>query len=995
MTKQLLQTLGLCLGIVFGTLAQDRQITGRVLSGEDNSPLPGVNVAIKNSTKGTQTDAKGNYRISASNSDVLVFSSIGFTKQELKVGNRSTVDVSLESSTAELSEVVVTAFGIKQYRKDISGAMGTVKGKEIENLPVQSFDRALQGRVAGVQITSTSGIPGAAVNVRIRGIGSISAGNGPLYVVDGIQIVSGDFTRSTTSANALGAINPNDIETIDVLKDAAATSIYGAQGANGVVVITTKKGKQGKTQFGFNAYYGYNEVIKNPVLLTGPQWVTLSLEAYANRYGKTSTQYQSFAAQYPTDVNTVPTYNWFDAVSQKGYTHNYEISASGGDARTTFNLSASYLKQDGQVIGTDYARGTARIKFEHKASNKLTFNNLINLASTAQTTNPADGAFANISRTAQLQSPVNKIYNDDGSFNTVLPGAYDNFNPVQVGTYNYRKAVTNQAQANQAITYNFTNDLYFRTNFAVDYLEANENSWADPRFGDGRSTAGSAGAYNTRNINFQTDQTIGYNKEFGKHKVGGVLGFNYKSELYKTTTAVSQGFPTFQFQQVSSGATPISTGGSSSSYRTAGYFFNARDTYNDRYTLEGTIRYDGSSRFGTDNKYGWFPSGAFTWRMKNEAFLKDISWLDDLKFRTSYGSAGNQSIGNFEARALYSKAGDYAGSAGISPNLANSALAWERATTFDVGIDFAVINNRISSTIDFFDRQNTDLLLNKPLPATNGFTAIRQNIGKMQNRGIEFSVSTVNVETGKFRWTTDFNFTYIWNKVTELVDGQQVLAGDQSVRVGQPIGAVFSYLSAGVNPADGRAMWYDTLGNLTYVQRTRDRVVLGYTFVPCYGGLTNTLSLGDLSLEAVFNYQYGNLALNQDRTFFERSGSTVDRNQYARNLDRWQKPGDITGIPKPFFGGTVTGSSSQYALSDRFYEDGSFIRLKRVTLAYRVPKALTQRIKLNSVRVYVQATNLLTWTKYQGIDPEFANGSGDFGQYPQYKNYTAGLQVSF
>ncbi|MFN8353422.1 MAG: TonB-dependent receptor [Spirosomataceae bacterium] len=995
MVKKLLLTCFFCVGLIGSLLAQDRQVTGKVTASEDGGPLPGVNVSIKGTNKGTQTDANGIYRISVPNGAVLLFSYVGYTTQQLTVGNRSELSVQLVSNTKDLEEVVVTAFGIKQPRKDIAGAMSTVKGKEIENLPVQSFDRALQGRAAGVQITSTSGIPGAAVNVRIRGVGSISAGSTPLYVIDGVQVASGDFTRSSTSANALATLNPNDIETIDVLKDAAATAIYGAQGANGVVVITTKKGKSGKTQFSFNSYYGYNEVIRVPKLLTGAEWVQLGLEAYANRYGKTSTQYAGFASQYP-DAGAIPTYDWFGAVSQKASTQNYEISASGGDGRTSFATSASYLSQDGQVVGTKYKRGTARVKLEHKASDKLTFNTSINLSTITQNTLPADGAFANISRTAQLQSPVNPIYNADGSFNTVLPGAYDNFNPLQVATFNYRKGVSNQIQGAQAITYNLTKDLYFRTNFAIDYLEISENSWNDPRFGDGRSVGGSAGAFNTRNINFQTDQTLGYGKTFGAFKTNTVIGFNYKSENYRTITAQSQGFPTYQFQQVSSGATPTTTGGSATSFKIAGYFANTKWTYNEKYTVEGTLRYDGSSRFGESQKYGLFPSGAIIWRMKNEPFMSDVSWVDDLKFRVSYGSAGNQSgIGNFDAKALYSKSGDYVGSAGIAPGLGNTALKWERSTTIDFGLDFTLFNNKITTTIDYFNRENSDLLLSRPLPNSNGFGSVRQNIGKMKNEGIEFSVNTVNVESGKFRWTTDFNFTYIWNRVTELLDGAQVLAGDQSVRVGYPIGAVFSYRSAGVNPADGRAMWYDTLGNITYVQNARDRVVLGSTFVPSYGGLTNTFTYGGLSLDVVFNYQYGNLALNQDRTFFERSGSTVDRNQYAINLNRWQQPGDITGIPKPFFGGTVTGSSSQYAISDRFYEDGSYIRLKQVTLSYRLPKTLLQRLKLNNARIYAQGVNLWTVTKYQGIDPEFVNGSGDFGQYPQYKNYIVGLNLSF
>ncbi|MFD0941224.1 SusC/RagA family TonB-linked outer membrane protein [Pedobacter boryungensis] len=1013
MKQKLLKLFVLTLLTISSAFAQNKNITGKVTSAEDGLPIPSVTVKVSGTAIAVQTRSDGSYSISVpSTAKTIEFSYIGMGTVIMNIGSNSVVNAKLASNT-ELNEVIVTGFGLRQNKKDITGSASSISGKDIENLPVQSVDRAMQGKLAGVQVTSSSGIPGSAMSVRIRGVGSINAGSSPLYVVDGIQVNAGDFTSATTSANALSALNPDDIESLTVLKDASAAAIYGASGANGVVIITTKRGKAGKTQLTFNTYVGYNDFITNPKLLTGPEYITLALEAYGNRYGYTSTQYNSFYNTYVTpygSVANVPSYDWLSAVSQKGFTQNYELNARGGNEKTKFYVSGGYNSQKGQVIGTDFTRGNIKVNLDHSATDKLDFSTSMGLSTITQNTTSSAGAFANISRTAQLQAPINAIYNADGTYNTNLPGAYDQFNVVQIAKGNIQRGTSNQFTGAGNAKYKFTDYLSFRSNFGVDYLEIIENTFNDPRFGDGRSVDGSATAGNTRNTNFQTDQTLNFVKSFNaKHNVNALLGFNYRSEVRTYSNATGQGLPSYQFTQVSSVSTPLAPSGTYTTFRTAGYFAKVDYNYNNKYYVSGAVRYDGSSRFGTDNVFGWFPAGAVSYRISQENFLKDVKFITDLKLRASYGTTGNQAIGNFDSKSLYGKSGEYVttgtGSslaAGLAPSqLGNTFLAWERATTLDLAMEFSLFKGNVAGTIGYYKKSNTNLLLGQPLPLTSGYATINQNVGEMRNSGYEFELSTQNIKTKDFSWKTDANIAFNKNRIVKLLDGQTLLGGNFAIAVGKPINSVYTYKSAGVNPADGRAMWYDGNGNITYTQNSStDRSYIGDLNPKYTGGLTNTFNYKGISLSAFFQFSYGNLVLNQDRTFFERSGATVDRNQYAVNLNRWTTPGQYTAIPKPFFGGTTLNiggisHTSNTAISDRFYEDGSYIRLKSLTVGYDLPKSVLNAIKLRSVRVYAQGLNLLTITKYQGVDPEFVNASGDFGQYPQFKNYTLGLSVGF
>jgi TonB-dependent starch-binding outer membrane protein SusC len=991
MRKVLLLGFALLFALCNVALAQSRAISGKVLAAENGQPLPGVNVVVKGTTTGTFTAADGSYKINVpSDNAVLVISFLGFATQEVGIAGRSKIDVLLKEDSKILSEAVVIGYGI-QEKKDISGSVAQVKGKEIENLPMQSFDRAIQGRLAGVQVTSSNGIPGGAVQIRIRGTGSINASNDPLYIIDGVQVNSGDKSRSLTSSNALAGLNPNDIESIDVLKDAASASIYGAQAANGVVIITTKRGKAGKTKFNFGAYAGTTEVIRKLNLLTGPEFVQLGLEAYEHRYGKASATYQSALATWGNPENTA-TYDWQDAVFRKGFVHNYDLSASGGNDNTKFYVATSFNKQEGQVINSDFERGTMRINLEHKVSDKLSFSNNLNMSTFTQHGVSSGGAFSNPYRSAILMAPNNPIYNENGSYFSNFFGAYNN-NVVMTANYDVNDGTTNQVVGSVSANYDIIPGLRFKSSFNLDYSDINENRFYDPRTNDGGSVQGRASALNTRNINWQTDQTLNFNKIVnGRHSIGALAGVSYRNDVRTTITAEGTGVPSYQFKTLQSTAVPTSVSSNFTQFKLAGMFGRINYTFDDKYIFSATTRYDGSSRFGDNNKFGVFPAGSVAWRVSNEQFMKSLSFIEDLKLRASYGITGNQGISNFASKALFGNAGEYAGLSGAAPSqLGSPNLTWEENRSANFGIDYTILGGRIRGSADYFISNRERLLLSKPLPATSGFTSFQQNVGTVQNKGLELELNTVNVDAGGFKWETNFNITFIKNEVKKLLEGQNQIG--TSIKIGEPINSIFTYRYAGVNPADGRAMWLDTLGNITYNLAARDRVYIGSSNPKYFGGLSNTVSFKGFELTAFLQFNVGNLVYFSDGTFLMRSGSTFDRNQSAEMMNRWQKPGDMTSVPKPFFGGTVTGNSSQYALSDRFYQDGSYIRLKQLTLAYNLPKVYVQAIKLTNARIYAQGVNMWTYTKYTGFDPEVTDS--DFGIYPQGKNYTLGVQLSF
>ncbi|WP_109695903.1 SusC/RagA family TonB-linked outer membrane protein [Chitinophaga deserti] len=980
-------------------IAQSRTIRGKVTDATDNAPLPGVTVAIKGTGNGTITNAEGLFSLEVpATLRALNFSFVGYTPQENAIPASSVLNVQLSPDNKVLNEFIVSGYQV-QRKGNGTGAVSSVGKKDIENRPVQSFDRAMQGKMAGVQVIASNGMPGGAISVRVRGVGSITGGLDPLYIVDGIQINSGDQTRNFPTSNALAGINPDDIESIQVLKDPASASIYGAQAANGVVLVTTKKGKAGKTKIGVGAYSGFATMLKKVPVLSTVQVVQLGWESLYHSFNGSEADKRAYADREmftrlgTNKYDSLPNTDWQDELFRKGKIQNYELNLSGGNDKTNFYLSGSLNKFQGQVVNSDFTRGTFKFNLDHKASSKLQLTNGLLISVFQQNGVANAGSFDNPNRGGILIWPGSSPYNDDGSYRERLFGSYY-INPLQVGSQNIYRARNMKMIGNLGAIYQLSNDFIYRGTLSAEYTTIKENDFDDPRNSTG-APVGRVNVYDTEILNWQTNHTLNFNKEIGRHNISALIGGEFRYNVLKGINASGTGIPNYLFTTLSAVATPTGVGAGFNDWKMLSGFGQATYTYADRYVLSGTLRRDGSSRFGANNRYGMFPSVSFMWRATQEPFLRDNPVVNDLKLRISYGETGNSLIGNYASRALFGLSGTYEGLPGAAPTqLAISNLTWESNKSVNFGADLSLLNDRVNIVADYFIANRTNLLLNKPLPNTSGFATVLQNVGSLKNSGLELELRTININ-GEFVWQTRFNHTFLKNRVTKLLDGVDRIG--TSTVIGKPINSIFTYRYAGVNAGDGRPMWYDTLGNITYNTAARDRVYLDGTLDPdYYGGITNEFSYKNFSLNVFLQYSGGNYIYNQDKQFASRSGGTIDRNQLATEWARWTKPGDVTSVSKPFYPGAITGTGSAYSTSDRFFEKGDYMRIKELTLAYNLPKKTAARMGMSSARIYGTAMNLYTWSNYFGYDPELINGTtGDFGVYPQSKQVIFGLQVTF
>jgi TonB-dependent starch-binding outer membrane protein SusC len=1010
-------------------LAQERTITGRILSKEDQTPVPGVSVLLKGTTTGTTTDSDGKYTISVPQSGgSLVFSFIGLETQTLEIGQSSSIDLQMSPDIQQLSEVVVVGYSSVE-KKELTGAVSQVKGDVIQNLPLQSFDRAIQGRAAGVQVLSGNGVPGGAVSVRIRGLGSITAGNEPLYIVDGVQLNNRNDGGARVSSNPLAFLNPNDIESIDILKDAANASIYGAQAANGVVIITTKKGKAGvKTNVELNYYRGIVEPLPTLKMLNTQQFIQVRQEALQTTNPTTAPDIikqtvLSSLGLSPTltdaEIAALPTYDWQKEAFVQGVINNYELGVSGGNEATTFYTSLSYNQNDGSLKNIEFDRVTARLNLGHKVNQKLSFDLGLNLSSIYQRGPYGDARATTAFGAPQYASPVilplNPIYIPETGGFYGLPGSGTSMvgdlsqNVMANAAYNKSEGRMNQMVANGAVSYSILKDLIFRGSFGLDYRALTTNFYGDPRLSDWYNIKGTQTTANNTNRNFTTNYTLNYTRTFAtSHNFNGLVGVEYRDEVNEGASANGQGFPSPDFQTPNAAATAVTIAGFWTGFKRAGAFANFKYDFDKKYLVSVTMRYDGSSRFGQDSQYGFFPAVSGAWNVTSENFLKNSNVVTDLKLRASWGATGNDQIGNFDARSLYglggSKSGvnfmngNYDGASGIGPSqMGNLDLRWEKNETTNIGIDYGLFQGRIRGSVDVFRRLSKDLLLNQSLPQISGFNNITKNVGEVLNEGFEFEVNTTNLDFSGFTWETNFNITLLRNEVVSLFDDLEVLPGNLGIRVGYPLGTNTGNPYAGVNPANGRPMHYDINGNITYLRTAADIVPLGHQdFSDMYGGFTNTFRYKGIELSAFFMYDYGRTIGNvQNFRMADNGGVLRNSNVYYYN-NRWTTPGQITDVPRPANNRAENSRISTYQTLNRFYEDASFIRLKQVTLSYNLPSSLLSRFKISNVRLYAQAINLLTWTKWTGYDPEFRDTAGVNsveGVVPQTKNYTFGVQV--
>ncbi len=1005
-----ISTLMLMLLLCGQLWAQEKTITGRVMN-PGGQPVESASVMVKGTNVGTSTAADGRFELKLpANAKTLTITAVGYSGYDVAIGSRTSFDVSLETSDKDLEEVVVTGYQVVR-KKDVAAAISRISSSEIDNVPIPNFAQAIQGRAAGVAISAANGVPGGALSVLIRGVGSINAGSAPLYVVDGVQISTGTGSVNTQN-NPLNFLNPDDIESIEILKDAAAASIYGARAGGGVIIVTTKKGKVGKPRFTFNTFYGRTEPLRMLTSLNTEEWYNVRYEALINAQSNPTAAVQAtqrnnalanMGLPSTTDItklDSIPSYDWQKETFGTGNVSNVEISMQGGNQSINYYISGSYSLQEAFIAPTDFKRAALMSKVSYKLSDKFTFENTLNLANVNQNAPYSIGntGFGNPAYSASQILPTNRFRNDDGTY-FGLPGSGQNMagtfnhNILAVGDYVRYNTKTNQLVGNASLTYNPIKELTIRTMVGLDYRATLDDRYQDPRVNDAFAVQGRLTNQADYNTNFITNTTANWRKTFKSvHNVNALLGIEYRRDENRWFQADGQNFPSYELRLLSASAIPTGVSGSWSANATWSQFLKAGYNYDSRYIFNFILRRDESSRFGANNRVGYFPSVQFAWNAKDEKFLKNVDFISDLKLRYSYGRSGNDQIGNFAFRGLYGASRIYGNGGGINPTqLANPDLKWETREENNLGVDVSFFKNRVSLEFDAYKRRNYDLLLSRSLYLTTGFTSYTQNLGEVVNKGLEFML-TVRPFIGKFKWTSSFNISFQENEVTELYDGLKMLPGNNAIQVGFPLGSQFLAPWAGVNPATGRGMWYDINGNITYNPAAADRRMGGNIYPKHFGGWNNNLSYKGFSIEMFFQYEYGRERNDGQLTQYMRmGGATV--NTWKDGYDqRWQKPGDITWVPRPV-NGMADFNSVSWASGTRYIYRTDYIRLKQLTFAYDINPSVAKKIGMQNVRIYAQGLNLWTYTEWLGYDPEFTGDN--FGIIPQSKNYTFGVQVKF
>ena len=1006
--------------------AQNRQVSGKVTD-HNGSALPAVSIQIEGTNQGILSDETGSFQIAIpGNAGVLIFSLVGFQKREIRIGNELRLSVELAPDDKSLTEVIVVGYGTK-IKRDLTGNIASIKGSEVANTPVVNFTQALQGRAAGVYIESNNGKVGEGLKVRIRGTGSISASNEPLYVVDGIPINAasppgipiGGSSGTASSVNPLADINTNDIESFEILKDASATAIYGSRAANGVVLITTKRGKSGKTSLTANFQYGFNQPTGRRKFLNAEQYVTLLREAATNsdtRNGVDPTnpaQYKDSWLELAegrldrysggTDWRTYQTdTDWQKlAFNSKSRTVMVDVGASGGNEKTRFYISGSYNAQDGILIGNDFKRLSARLNLDHEFNSKLKIGFNIGLSRTIANRIAQDNQFSTPMQIVAL-APVTPPYNKSGAVNDRPVTTY--YNPlVELG--NSRDLSTAYRNIGSAFfSYKLAQGLAFRSEFGFDVVNQDEDVFYGVKTEAGQSVNGQGTSYWYRNVTYNTNNYFNYNTSINTHHIlDFTVGMSFQDYNSDRNYVTGQDFPVDALKKIESAGKIIAGSSSSSESSFLSYFARANYKLRDRYLLTASGRVDGSSKFGKNTRYGFFPAVSAGWIISEEAFFFRSAVLSFFKLRGSWGITGNaDGFGDFKQLGLWG-AGKYAGSSGLVPSqLANPDLKWEKSGQIDFGIDFGFFNNRISGEIDRYIKNTNNLIYDVPVPGISGFATQTVNVGSMQNTGIEIVISSTNLANRSFKWNTSFNLAKNTNKITKL-DGKQTLVPSNdgrffnALKIGESIGVFYGPKFAGVDRATGDALYYVQNGNVTNDYNAAGNFIVGDPNPDWIGGITNSVTIKNFELNILLQGVFGNQIQNGAGGFMSSSFDWFD-NQTVDQLDRWQKEGDITNVPQlRLAGGNGTGASSRYIY------DASYVRLKNITLAYRFSTTLLQKIRLSAAKLYVTGINLATFTKYPGWDPEVnadyrannRNQGGDFYSAPQVKSLTLGINLEF
>ncbi|MFN0015469.1 MAG: SusC/RagA family TonB-linked outer membrane protein [Saprospiraceae bacterium] len=986
--------------LVAGTLSAQRTLTGSIAD-ETGNALIGATVVAKGTSVGKVSDGEGKFSLAMPDGvNTLVVSYTGYQTQEVDVTGLRTISVVLLEAAGLLTELVVTGYSEVESKKLVS-SVSVVGAKQLENIPMTDVNQLLQGRAAGVYTTANSGQPGAQQQVRVRGTGSITAGRNPLYVVDGIIVEQGNFSALDAGTNAvdvLAQFNPNDIETISVLKDATATALYGSRGSNGVVVITTKRGKAGKTLVTVKAQNGVTKPnFGNFELMNAEEAWNYERKVLANS-GRTQEQIDATRPASMLDNTT----DWLDEAFNDGKTYNVELQAQGGNEKTRFFVSGGYFDQEGILIGSDFNRLSLRSNIDHTASDRLSFGLNLN-GSYSQQNNAVDGnrfqsPIASAFTTTPLQGKTNPA---TGQLFTGLEDNYigltgDNFlyslplNTVDVNTFRLLTKLS--------ATYKLLDNLAFTQNANIDMISIDEVDYDDATTADGVNDRGNLSTAYTQNQALTSQSLLKYFTSFGQNHDLDVMGvFEYQRTKFKTFTAAGKGFASGKLKTHDSAAEPNFVAGNQTDFAFLSYLGQVNYAFKQRYRLTASFRRDGSSRFGANNRWANFWSVGGSWQISDENFMGKIGAINTLRLRASYGTSGNAAIGNFVSQELYGFGAAYQNEPGSSPaQIGNPNLTWEQSNNFNVGLDFAILDNRVSGTLEYYNRKSEDLLLNVPVSSTSGFTTATRNLGKVRNSGVEATVNLKPVKAnraGGFDWDLGFNISFNKNEVLELPDGEDILNGFQVFREGEPIRAFYLRKWAGVNPANGTPLWAADGGGVTgtYASPLNLRQIVGNAEPDFIAGLSNTFSYRGLSLTAFFYTAQGHEIYNQSRAFMESDGLRFGWAHLKAANDHWENPGDISARPQPRSG----GNSGAQSASTRYLEDGSYIRLRNVVLGYDLPAVWMQRAKLQSVKLYVQGQNLWTQTDYSGLDPEADETGAEFFRYPVGKSITFGVDITF
>lgn len=998
------------------SFAQMKHLKGRITDSKDGAPVSGATVETKpSSSSSTVTGPDGLFQVDVpEKTTALLISFIGYKTIEVSL-NADLNAIQLIQNSQSLSEVVVVGFGTR-IKKDLTGNIAKVKGAEVQNMPVPNFNQALQGRAAGVFVEGNSGKVGEGVRVVIRGSGSISASSSPLYVIDGVPISNASY-----SGNPMSDINFNDIESFDILKDASAAAIYGSRAANGVILITTKKGKAGKTNFQVNTQYGFNKPTHLKSFLNAKEYVDLLREAAINsdhidgvdpldpnQYEDSWLEaaegrldrYSGWSDWRTLQTNT----DWQKyAFNDNARTSAIDVSASGGTDKTKFYVSTSYTNQDGILIGNTFKRLSTRLNLDQAVSEKFKIGINLSLSQTNSGRVQNDGEFSTPMQIVAL-SPVTPFRDQDGevynSPTTTYSNPYVDFEHGKYQSLIYRNIGNIYGQ------YNFLPSLFFRTELGADIQNQNDDQFYgfNTDFGSGSNGYGESDWQ--RSLDYNINNYFNYKKTFAEvHDIDAVLGMSYQRYSSEYANVKGEQFPVEALRKLASAA--LIKGGTSVASNSAflSYFARANYKLQDKYLLTLSGRIDGSSVFGNDRRYGFFPAASVGWILTEEKFLSKSDVLSFLKLRGSWGLTGNaDGFGDFAHLGLWGGA-SYNGTGGLSPTqIANRNLRWEKSNQTDIGLDFGFFNNRISGEIDYYNRKTQDLIYEVPVPGNSGFSTQTVNIGSMSNKGFEFVINSENVTGKNFRWSTNLNVSINRNKITRLDGEQTIIPGNDgrflnSLLVGQSIGIFYGPKYAGVDPQNGDALYYlDDGKSTTNDYNAAGNFIVGNPNPKYIAGLSNTLSFKGLELTFLFQGVFGNQVINGGGGFMSAGFDGYD-NQTSDQLNRWQKAGDITDVPQlRLRGGNGVGASSRYIY------DADYVRLKNLTLAYNLPSTLVKRLRLSSTKFYVTGVNLLTFTSYPGWDPEVntdgrtANNreiGGDFYAAPQIKNISVGLNIGF